>query len=373
MNAGNDPTGLTLQGAGRYWRLALLSFIGWSLLAAIPTTSAYLGTGAEGLPVWWAMFKRIGIYYYLWGLLTPFIYRLTDTLPYRGRGLLLTIPVHLLVLTVLSFALGLVSHQQAWHEWLIGARAAGYHSMSAFTYSLIVLCCLSVKFYRLALLRQREASDAQVLAAQLDSKLNLARVDSLRMQMNPHFLFNALNSIAALIDADRRDRAYEALEQLGDLLRRALRLSQTSEVALEDELQFSEAYLSLEQVRFGERLQVDWQVEKGANACLVPAFVLQPLIENAIKHAVSASTDRITVTVRTRLTGGNLELMVTDNGGTGTGSPENKGEGLGIGNLRERLRLRYGGEAQVQCGPTGSGFAATVKLPRHLLATVPAS
>jgi len=366
MNASlTEPGSVT----SRYWRLALLSFIGWSLLAAIPTTSAYLGTGARGLPIWWAMFKRIGIYYYLWGLLTPFIYKLTDTLPYRGKGLLLTIPVHLLVLLVLSFVLGLASHQQAWQEWLIGARAAGYHSMSAFTYALIVLCCLSLKFYRLALLRQREASDARVQAAQLDSKLNLARVDSLRMQMNPHFLFNALNSIGALIDADKRDHAYEAVEQLGDLLRRALRLSQASEVTLEDELQFSAAYLTLEQVRFAERLRVRWETDTTANACLVPAFVLQPLIENAIKHAVSISTTTVTVTVRTVLAADNLELSVTDDGRSGASEPVNQGHGLGIGNLRERLLLRYGDAARVESGPTATGFAATVTLPQHLLTT----
>lgn len=363
--------GPTFDGTGRYWRFALLSFIGWSLLAAIPTTSAYLGTGAEGLPIWWAMFKRIGIYYYLWGLLTPFIYKLTDALPYRGRGLLLTIPVHLLVLIVLSFALGLVSHQQAWQEWLIGARAAGYHSMSAFTYALIVLCCLSIKFYRLALLRQREASDARIHAAQLDSKLNLARVDSLRMQMNPHFLFNALNSIAALVDADRRDRAYEALEQLGDLLRRALRLSQASEVTLEDELQFSQAYLALEQVRFGERLHVEWQIDTGANGYLVPAFLLQPLIENAIKHAVSTSTGNVTVTIRTRLSADNLELCIQDSGRVGNSDTATRGEGLGIGNLQERLRLRYGDAALVRPDPGAAGYAVTVLLPRPLLAAIP--
>ena len=355
-----DPRSSVAANWRHYRRWVVLSFIGWSLLAAIPTTSAYLGSGAPGVEVWWAMFKRIGLYYYMWGLLTPLIYRLVDTLPYRGRGLVLTVLIHLTVFATLSFALGIISHQESWREWLIGTRAAGYHSMSGFTYALIVLCSLMTKFYRLSLLRQREASDAKIHAAQLDNKLNLARIDSLRMQMNPHFLFNALNSIAALVDADRRDHAYMAVEQLGDLLRRAVRLSQSEDVVLADELRFVEAYLAMEQIRFGSRLRTRWDIQESARAARVPAFVLQPLVENAIKHAVSRSVEPVTVTLRAFADAGNLELSVHDDGRT-TGTGE--APGIGLSNLRERLRLRYGDASDVRFGPLEAGFATTVTIP----------
>ena len=355
----------------RRWRLLVVSFVGWSLLAAIPVTAVYIGSGAPGMAVWWKIFTKIGLYYYLWGLLSPFIYWLTDRLPYRGSGLLVTIPVHLAVLVVLSFGLGLASHQQAWHEWLIGQRAPGYHLMSFFTYALIVLCCLALKFYRLSLLRQREAADAKVHAAQLDNQLNLARVDSLMMQMNPHFLFNALNSIAALIDADQRDRAYQALEKLGELLRNALKLSRADDVALQQEIRFCKAYLSMEQIRFGERLVVHWEIEPDALDLQVPAFVLQPSIENAIKHAVSLSSETVTVTVSARITDGTLCLTVADDGQAKAMSP-NTG-GFGIANLRERLQLRYGMASSVESGPTANGFRTVVQISVSALAAAPSA
>ncbi len=344
----------------RHWRIVVLSFLGWTLLAAIPTTSAYLGMGAEGVELWWAMFRKIGLYYYMWGLAAPLLYRLTDALPYRGRGLLIAVPTHLLVLLVLTFIFGFVAHQETWREWLIGPRAIGYHSMSAFTYALIVLCCLAIKFYRLSLLRQREASNARVLAAELDSKLNLARADSLRMQMNPHLLFNALNSIGALIDSSQPDRAYHALEQLADLLRRALRLSQTTEVPLADELNFARAYLALERTRFAERLVVEWQVADEARSLRVPTFVLQPLVENAVKHGVSRSARPVTVTVIAQIADNALEVGVVDDGQTTSAA---EGPQLGIANLRERLRLRYGEEAGVESGRTGTGYASVIRIP----------
>ena len=353
----------------RNWRPILVSFIGWSLIAAIPVTSAYVGAGLPGLGVWWDIFKKIGLYYYLWGLSAPLLYRLTDYLPYRGIGLFVTAPVHLLTLAMLSFCLGFIVHPEAWHEWLLGARAAGFHAMSFFTYSLIVLCSLAIKFYRLSLLRQREASDARIHAAQLDNKLNLARVDSLRMQMNPHFLFNALNSIASLVDSDQRDRAYQALEQLGDVLRLSLNLSKEDDISLGQEIRFCKAYLAMEKIRFGERLHVEWRVKESTMELHVPAFVLQPSVENAIKHAVSLSSEPVTVSVEVFVDDGELVLSVSDDGRADTRSGSIGG--LGIANLRERLRLRFGGRVSVETGALARGYQTSVRIPVNLLATAP--
>ena len=351
----------------RNWHLILVSFIGWSLLAAIPTTSAYLGGGAPGLPVWWAMFVKIGGYYYLWGLVTPLLYRLTDSLPYRGRGLLISIPVHLVVLAALSFGFGVIAHQSDWQEWLLGFRAIGYHAMSFFTYALIILCCLATKFYRLSLLRQREATDAKIQSAQLDNQLNLARVDSLRMQMNPHFLFNALNSIAALIESDRRDGAYEATEQLGDLLRRALNLSKADEVSLDEELKFCKAYLAMEKIRFGDRLKVEWQIDESSLHLEVPAFILQPSVENAIKHAVSVSAGTVELVITAQIVNSELILSVCDDGRAKSGFPSTTG--LGLANLRERLMLRFGPSATVDSGAREPGYCTSIRIPVGMLTT----
>lgn len=348
----------------RHWRLILLSAVGWTLLAAIPTTSAYLGSGAGDPSLWWAMFRKIGIYYYLWGLLSPLLYRLTNELPMRGPGLALTVATHLVTLTVLSFALGAITHHEAWHEWLLGQRAVAYHAMSTFTYVLIVICCLAVRFYRTSLLNERLARDARLLAAQLDSKLNMARVDSLRMQMNPHFMFNALNSVGALIETSQQDAAYEAVEELGSLLRQALSLSRKSEVPLAEEIEFARAYLALEQIRFGERMAVRWQIEPETLSVPVPAFILQPLVENAIKHAVGKSRRTVTITLRAQLRGEALVLDVTDDG---NGSKERVNDtgnsGVGLANLEERLRLRYGPESSCRVDRTPGNFTTELRIP----------
>lgn len=371
MNAATQDAVAADRSWRRHWRLLLVSLVGWTLLAAIPVTAVYIGNGAPGMAVWWTIFSKIGLYYYLWGLLAPFIYQLTDRLPYRGSGVLVTIPIQLAVLVVLSFGLGFIAHQEAWHEWLLGRRAAGYHLMSFFTYALIVLCCLALKFYRLSLLRQREAAAAKVHAAQLDNKLNRARVDSLMMQMNPHFLFNALNSIAALVDSDQRDRAYQALEQLGELLRHALNLSRADDVALRQEIRFCKAYLSMEQIRFGDRLNVIWSLDEETLALQVPAFVLQPSIENAIKHAVSLSSEPVTVTVSASIVDDCLQLSVADDGQVAAASP-NTG-GFGIANLRERLQLRYGEITSVDSGSTDGRYRTIVSIPRAKLAATPSA
>ncbi len=321
------------------------------------------------MAVWFAMFKKIGLYYYMWGLLTPFIYRMTNALPYRGRTLVLTITIHLGVLAILSFSLGTVAHYADWQAWMLGPRALGYHSMSAFTYALIVLCCLSLRFYRLSVLREREASAALLHAEQLDNRLNQARVDSLRMQLNPHFLFNALNSIAALIDSKRSDAAYEALEQLGELLRHALRLSKSSEISLEEELEFCRAYLALEQVRFDERLAVVWHIDPECHSIIVPAFILQPLVENAIKHAVSASTSTVTVTITARTSEHELNLLVSDDGQTTMTGSNALQSGVGLDNLRERLELRYGRDASLEARSTTPGFETHIRIGLAALRT----
>lgn len=351
----------------RYWLQIIVSFLGWSLVAAIPVTSAYLSAGAPGFAAWWAIFTKIGLYYWLWGMLAPLLYRLTDVLPYQGKSMLLTLLTHLVTAFALSFILGFIVHTQAWHDWLIGERAPGYHAMSFFTYSLIVLCSLAIKFYRLSLLRQKQVTEAKIHAAQLDNQLNLARVDSLRMQMNPHFLFNALNSIAALIELDYRDRAYLAVEQLGDLLRQSISMSQNDEIPLSREIQFCKAYLSMEQIRFNDRLQVEWKLDEQAMDLLVPAFVLQPFIENTIKHAVINSTNLVTVTIQAGLESEQLVLSVKDDG-HGQGINQNS-TATGLSNLNERLRLRYGSGVSVESHTLSPGFDANIRIPLKILAT----
>ncbi|MEM9057045.1 MAG: histidine kinase, partial [Pseudomonadota bacterium] len=302
------------------------------------------------------------------GLAAPLIDRLTVALPDRGRTLALSLLAHACVLVCLSFLFGLVAHTGLWREWLLGSRAPGYHAMSTFSYALIVLCSLALKFYRLSLLREKQAAAAVLNAAQLDNQLNIARVSSLQMQMNPHFLFNALNSIAALIETDQRERAYDAVERLGSLLREALKLSDSDDVPLASELAFCRAYLAMEKIRFAERLTVEWQIDTEAD-WLIPAFTLQPIIENTIKHAVSVSEAPVTVRIAVRQERDTLVLSVTDNG-PGDRLPSTA-NGIGLGNLRARLALVFDERARFEAGPLAVGYRTRLGLPLEFLTPSP--
>lgn len=202
-----------------------------------------------------------------------------------------------------------------------------------------------------------------------EKELANAKLQALVMQLQPHFLFNTLNSIASLVDIDTK-RAQRMLAQLGYLLRKMLDQSEPTHglVPLEEELTFIRNYLDIEQVRFMDRLKIHYQIAEGTEQALVPYLIIQPLVENAIKHGVAPLTDNGELNVRTRRVSDGvaefLELEVSDNG---PGLPEtSKGRrGVGLRNIRERLAQRYGSNANLTLGPclSGTGLSAVIRLP----------
>src|SRR5215472_10673805 len=186
----------------------------------------------------------------------------------------------------------------------------------------------AVRFYERAKSRdQREA--------ELKSRLAQARLQALRMQLNPHFLFNTLNSIASLVHD--QPQAEEMIEALSDLLRLTLKASDRHEVTLREELQFLDRYLLIEQIRFGERLRVEKQIPAAALDALVPILILQPLVENAVRHGIESQIAPGVIRITAERAGRNLRLCVTDNG-RGVGTAKNGvSEGVGLSNTRARL------------------------------------
>jgi two-component sensor histidine kinase len=198
-----------------------------------------------------------------------------------------------------------------------------------------------------------------------------AELRALRAQINPHFLFNALTTIGYLVKA-APDRALHTLLRLTEVLRRALR-SDEDDVTLSNELQLVEAYLDIERARFEERLRVEIDVPDAVRNAKIPAFVLQPLVENAVKHGIAPSRMGGVVSVRARLkeAGDNglsttmLELTVSDTGsGRATAVSNNDGQGIGLANVRRRLDLKYGGGASVRFAVNPeSGTQAIITIP----------
>ncbi|HZF09422.1 MAG TPA: histidine kinase [Thermoanaerobaculia bacterium] len=209
------------------------------------------------------------------------------------------------------------------------------------------------------------ARERELRAAQLEGSLARAQIRNLRLQLQPHFLFNALNTISATMYDDPR-AADEMLDQLAELLRASLSTAQSDEVPLAEELALLDRYLALLAARFGERLAVSIEVEPGTEEALVPSMLLQPLVENAVRHGGAERSGRGAVTVRAREEDGRLVLEVEDDG---PGNPEEgqrgrPGTGLGLAGTAERLRLLYGDDQGFGAGPgEGGGFRVRASLP----------
>ena len=208
-----------------------------------------------------------------------------------------------------------------------------------------------------------EAGDREVEVARLSEQLSGARFAALQARVNPHFLFNTLNTIAVRARDGDRAGTVRMVEQLSDLLRRTLHRHQANEVPLAEELELVRQYLAIEQARFPDRLRPEFDVEASVLAAAIPSFALQHLVENAIRHGVAKRTGAGAVVVRARRDRGTLEVSVTDDG-AGVDVHLAIPAGHGIENTRERLRLLHGPDAALTLQPApGGGAVATMRVP----------
>src|SRR5215471_16539918 len=197
-----------------------------------------------------------------------------------------------------------------------------------------------------------EAREREVQMSRLSELVTGARLAALQSQLNPHFLFNSLNTIAVLVRDGDSAAATRVIEQLSEVLRHTIGRTRASEVALDDELDLVRQYLAVEQVRFSDRLRPAFDIDPGALSAAVPSFAVQHLVENALKHGISRRTDAGRLVVTARLAGGTVELLIEDDGeGLAPGTAEAKRHGLE--NTRERLRALYGDRASLTIEAAG--------------------
>jgi signal transduction histidine kinase len=218
----------------------------------------------------------------------------------------------------------------------------------------------------------RRYREREVAAAQLEAQLATAHLQSLRMQLHPHFLFNALHSAAMLTMIDP-EGAHRVLVQLSALLRTTLDRSAAAEIPLSEEIDFLDRYLAIERIRFHDRLQVEIQADDDALAAVVPNLILQPLVENAVRHGIARRTDARSLTIRGSRQNGSLVLEVEDDGPglpAGWTLARPNGTGVGLTNVRARLERMYGVEGRLELltpadsnGRPRSGVLARVTIP----------
>jgi hypothetical protein len=206
---------------------------------------------------------------------------------------------------------------------------------------------------------QREA----LRSVELQKQLSTARLRALQMQLEPHFLFNTLNAITTLVELERKNEAVEMLSHLNTILKSTLARSTPEKVPLSQELEVVENYLAIEQVRFADRLRIEIKVEPAALDGLVPCFLLQPIVENAIRHGIAHCEDRGRIEASARREGSLLRIRVRDSGRSGNGALQT-GHGIGLRNTQERLAHFYEGKYAMTAQPLETGgFEVAIAIP----------
>jgi two-component system LytT family sensor kinase len=336
-------------------RTWLLVWAGWTTLALFLAVSASVTYYSFGQPANWSLSLRRSLAeWWLWALLTPVVAWLAARWPLHGARRLGHGAIHLAAGTTIAFAktvadrviLGWIAG--VWPYLLVSTVALQFC-----IYVMIVAAAHTVEYYR----RSRERD-------QLESRLAEARLQLLNMQLQPHFLFNTLNTIAELVhtDADAADRM---ITELSELLRRTVAMGATPDVTLETELELLALYLSLQQARFGDRLRVSMAVDEEVRRARVPMLLLQPLVENAVRHGLTRHVTAGAIDIIARRLGDDLAIEVIDDG-PGVVDIEVQ-EGIGLANARGRLEALYPGAASLSLANAGGGGARVrVRLPFHV-------
>jgi two-component system, LytTR family, sensor kinase len=218
----------------------------------------------------------------------------------------------------------------------------------------------------LAMVAGEQARAAERREGEFRQAARIAELRSLRYQVNPHFLFNALNSLSALVLTGKIQLAEEMIQTISTFYRRSLADDPTADVPLSAEFELQKLYLDIESVRFPERLRVVYDLPDDLASARVPGMILQPLVENTVKHAVAPSSGKVTLTIAARLEYGRLVLIVSDDGnasGIMSEALRRDSHGIGLTNVRQRLAARFGDDASIASGKTDCGFATQIRIP----------
>ena len=333
-------------------RTWLAIWAGWTALAlllAASTSLTYLSTGRGGS--WGITLGRSLAEWWLWALLTPAIAALATRFPLHGPRRWRHLALHLVAGLLIAVAKTVVDRVVfAWISGFWIYMLLTTVALQLVVYSAIVAGAHLVAYYRTS--RERE---------QLEARLAEARLQLLNMQLQPHFLFNTLNTIAELVHEDA-ETADQMITDLSTLLRRTMELGKTPEVRLDAELDLLFLYLSLQKARFGDRLKTSVTIDDGARQARVPLLLLQPIVENAIRHGLARHVEAGRVDISARRVGDQLTIEITDDG-PGVGD-ERVREGVGLGNTRARLDALYPGASTLSLtNIEGGGARVLVRLP----------
>lgn len=340
MSSGTEPT---LR--NRWIRYPVLLSL-WIIAGTMFTFQSYLYRLNVGQNVsWWGLYPGELFYFILWACFTPAVLWLSRRFRIERTNWAVRIGIHLfagiatatlqrsLCDLILFNARATPDHPFSWQAFR--NDVLGFADYGVFIYFIILFLSHALKY-------SRSLYDEQLKGSALKEELAIARLQALKMQLHPHFLFNTLNTISVLIREDP-DAAERMLGLLSDLLRWTLQLMTSNEISLREEIQFIELYLQIEKARFGDRLSISMDLEEGTLNSFVPTLILQPIIENAMNHGIAKRRDSGKLQISSRRMNGNLVLRVLDDGyGISESDNGNPAKGIGLANTRTRLRTLFG-------------------------------
>jgi signal transduction histidine kinase len=350
---------------------AALIFGGWLIPAFLSAFNTFMQSRLEGQPTDWRWVTFNGLDWLLYAVLTPFVFYAARRLPLRPPHLARNILLHVAgalgmcvawagMGTVLRLAIFPTPPDLSWAQ-VLREFVSWFFTTLPFGFGVyFALIGIEHSLFYFAQARERETQ-----AARLAAQLAEARLGALRMQLNPHFLFNSLNAITVLVRDGNTAVAAEMLGLLSDVLREAISARETHETTLAEELRFLERYLAIEQVRFSDRLRARIAIDPEVRSALLPRFLLQPLVENALRHGISRRAAAGELQISARREGADLILTVRDDG-PGLAPDFASGGGVGLANSRARLAMLYGERATLEiANAVEGGVVVSVRLPYH--------
>jgi two-component system LytT family sensor kinase len=354
------------------WRKAAFLFIGWTLVGIIFAGISYAAAiGENNKEFGFVSALRLNlVQFYLWALLTPLLYRFSrrfpiELRPLNVRNLLLYFPA------VISFAgIHQVIHLAV--LWSISPRWRQrypalmdcYRAYFAFGFYIDLIIALLIVIAVHALLYYQNFRASELAQSSLKTQLAQAQLRALKMQLHPHFLFNTLHSISSLVLEDP-PKANSMIARLGDFLRLTIENSEQQLVTLKEETEFLRCYLDIEQVRFGDRLTVTFALEPQTLSAQVPHLILQPVVENAIQHAIAPRAVRGQINIQANRVDSLLRVTVSDNGpGITLNAIGPAKKCVGLTNVRTRLQQIYGPDFRFELTNAGNGgLTVLIEIP----------
>jgi signal transduction histidine kinase len=358
--------GVLIRNGPLRWALV---FLFWTLIGLSFASQFYFASYKAGRPVTWgqAVGWSLGDWY-VWAVMSLPIVQLARRFRFDGVKWGRNVAIHLAASAVCSLGYMALRAGVGQAQSRLGGTPVSFAEtfnpllVKTFHFNLLIYWVIVSVSHAFDYYRQMQ--ERELRAAELEKRLAQARLQALQMQLNPHFLFNSLHAISALVHKDA-ELADQMITRLSDLLRYALESTDAQEVPLRQELDFLRRYLEIEQTRFGDRLSVRLEIAPETLDALVPNLLLQPLVENAIRHGIEPRAKPGRIELRSRRESGQLKLEVRDNG-VGLSPDREVEEGVGLSNTRARLKQLYGDRHRFELAeePSG-GLAVRLELPFH--------